>query len=257
MELIEQDSVDSEDIPNILAFILPKNEELKDMSLFGIYYNKKVFNGWCKQPSPCCGAASVAGAWNTLLNYHRKDELALNYENVLDLYRETFLEYIHKDVTSFERKLGSSIEILMIELDKQLNLIGRYIGGKKEYAATNKIVLKIIKDLVVLHYRNKNNIPNRLRLCTIDDKQLAELSYCLDRFQELYEDNGIDFSNLVIQQSEEIVENGKSTLKTIEVDEKSDDEIIDVSLCIAKSHILYIYINIYYIYVYVHKYIFT
>ena len=37
-------------------------------------YNKSALDGWVKQHSPACAAASVAGAWNTLLNRHREHE---------------------------------------------------------------------------------------------------------------------------------------------------------------------------------------
>lgn len=32
-----------------------------------------LFDGWVKQPSPCCGAASIAGAYNALHGLHRSD----------------------------------------------------------------------------------------------------------------------------------------------------------------------------------------
>ena len=58
---IEQDSLESEDILNLNEFLMPQGLEYYDQ--FGLHFNKKVFNGWVKQPSPCCGAACVAGVW--------------------------------------------------------------------------------------------------------------------------------------------------------------------------------------------------
>lgn len=56
---IEQDTIECEDIPNLFEFLLPGDISLYDQ--FSLSYNKKLFAGWVKQPSPCCGAASVAG----------------------------------------------------------------------------------------------------------------------------------------------------------------------------------------------------
>ena len=39
---------------------------------FSIGYNTRAFEGWALQPAPCCGAASVAGALNTLFKYQYK-----------------------------------------------------------------------------------------------------------------------------------------------------------------------------------------
>ena len=55
---------------------------------FSVSYNQQVLNGWVKQPSPCCAAAAVAGAYNALMGRHRADENALNYAHIIDLYKQ-------------------------------------------------------------------------------------------------------------------------------------------------------------------------
>ena len=59
-EKVEQDTQDIEDITDLFSFLLPPDPN--SCLQFGLLYNKKVFDGWVKQPSACCGAASVAGA---------------------------------------------------------------------------------------------------------------------------------------------------------------------------------------------------
>ena len=49
MEIIEKDSIDNEDIPNILEFVT-HDLPIANYCQFGVLYNKKVFNGWVKQP---------------------------------------------------------------------------------------------------------------------------------------------------------------------------------------------------------------
>ena len=61
IESVEMDTIESEEIPDILSIILPSN--FSSLSIFSFSFNRRVFDGWVKQPSACCGAASVAGIW--------------------------------------------------------------------------------------------------------------------------------------------------------------------------------------------------
>jgi hypothetical protein len=80
---IEQDTKDDEDIPNIIEMICPELHSC--ISQFCMSYNRSIFDGWVKQPSACCGAAAVAGAWNSFYNKHRSDSFATNHEDVLNV----------------------------------------------------------------------------------------------------------------------------------------------------------------------------
>ena len=73
-EEIEMDTEASEDITDVFNFLLPPGTVPPKCSHFGLSYNHKVLDGWVRQPSACCGAASVAGAWNALMNVHRSHE---------------------------------------------------------------------------------------------------------------------------------------------------------------------------------------
>jgi hypothetical protein len=65
MVAIQSHTVQSEDIPDILSLLLPTN--FSSLSIFSFSFNKRVFDGWVKQSSACCGAASVAGIKYLLL----------------------------------------------------------------------------------------------------------------------------------------------------------------------------------------------
>ncbi|CAD7945267.1 unnamed protein product [Amoebophrya sp. A120] len=52
---------------------------------FAAGYDQRLFDGWVKQPSPCCGAASVAGAWNALRNVHRSGDNAKDFRKLSDV----------------------------------------------------------------------------------------------------------------------------------------------------------------------------
>jgi hypothetical protein len=108
MEEIEKDSVESEEVNDLLEILQPSKEVIAQASLigFGIGYNKRIFDCWIKQPSPCCGAASVAGALNFLFATNRKHELSFNHMDILSVYKVQFVEKLISKLKSFERSLG-------------------------------------------------------------------------------------------------------------------------------------------------------
>lgn len=103
---IEQDSADVEDIANLQAFCYPSGDVLSKTMTFGVSYKKNIFDAWVKQPSPCCGAASIAGSINSLLRLHRSSEKAFNHMDILQVYKLLWIKKIHQKFISFERKVG-------------------------------------------------------------------------------------------------------------------------------------------------------
>jgi len=79
----ERDTIEDEDVSNITALVILPASVLMNCSMFGMHFNKAVFDGWVKQPSPCCGAAAVAGAWNSVQNIHRRSTNALSHMDVV------------------------------------------------------------------------------------------------------------------------------------------------------------------------------
>jgi hypothetical protein len=51
-------------------------------------YSIPLLQGWVAQPSPCCAAASVAGAFNALQQYDKTDSRALDHLAVMEIYRQ-------------------------------------------------------------------------------------------------------------------------------------------------------------------------
>jgi hypothetical protein len=154
-EEVEQDTLDSEDITDIVSFLLPPGTLPEKCANFGLMYNQKVLDGWVRQPSACCGAASVAGAWNALMNVHRSHEKALHHEIVLRVYRAMLLDMIEKKQKSFERKLGAPIDGLLQEISSGLEALGRKIGGKKAVGATKRAVMAVVKRLAREYFAAK------------------------------------------------------------------------------------------------------
>lgn len=90
----EADSEDPEDLPNLNALLLPSGSFPLDVERFSVSYSKALLAGWVKQGSPCCAAASVAGAWNALGNQGRREAGALSSEMVLGTMRAVLEEQI-------------------------------------------------------------------------------------------------------------------------------------------------------------------
>jgi hypothetical protein len=121
-----------------------------------------------------------------------------------------FVETIEKDVKSFERKLGyqrsnsipsttvGAIDLLISEINQQLLKVGREIGGKKERAATKKVVLKALKSYAMVQYKMTNEVSMvaeaellmRERICVHG----PEFRGLLNSFICIYEDSGFSFS---------------------------------------------------------------
>jgi len=196
MEIIEQDTGDSEDIPNLLEFLLPESSLVNQTGSFGIAFNRQLFNGWVKQPSACCGAAAVAGAWNGLLDYHRKDSLSINHLNVLDVYRTIFTEMIDKKQAAFERKLGAKLDPFIESLNCELNAVGREIGGKKGCGATKKIVLDIVKKLSGAQFATNAAAAGSTTQAEQNDIPINVFTQrsAVECFVELLQAEGFDFS---------------------------------------------------------------
>ena len=115
-EKVEQDSSETEEIENLFAFLLPEGGVGPDVGQFALQFNRKIFDGWVKQPSACCGAACVAGAWNGLGNMKRTHDDSLNHEDVLQVYRSMFVDLITRKMGSFERRLGAKLTPVLLSL---------------------------------------------------------------------------------------------------------------------------------------------
>eukprot|EP01031_Cornospumella_fuschlensis_P029526 gene29526-35634_t len=147
--VVEQDTVDAEDIPNVIEFILPQDGSTVNATSFGLHYNDAVFKGWVKQPSACCAAASIAGAWNALHQLRRADAAALTHTNILQLYEEILQERYNSKLDSFSRKLGARLtdEEFWNPLVEKLREGGKEFGGKKGEGVTKKSLLKALKTI--------------------------------------------------------------------------------------------------------------
>ena len=143
-DIVEQDTVQSENTVDIVGFIrdgMPNGDKCLHE---GFLLNRRVFNGWVKQPSACCAAASVAGAFNALACLQRGDEGALTDVDILRIYESIFVDLIAKHKADFQRRLGAPVDEILVSIEKELNDAGRMIGGAKGCNATKASVKNAI-----------------------------------------------------------------------------------------------------------------
>ncbi len=215
-EKVEKDTDEIEDITDVLGFLIPSGTLPESCATFGVMYNKKVLDGWVKQPSACCGAASVAGAWNALAGFHRRDSGAANHDTVLRVYRSMFIDMIDRKQKSFERRLGAPIEDLLEGISTSLLAIGRTIGGRKEAGVQLKAVVAVLKDMARAYVKekdqNKNGDENEKKLTQnpVNGVEVIEISTPI----------AVDTENTNINENEITVEyaagSGRAAVETLE-----------------------------------------
>jgi hypothetical protein len=193
MGTMERDTEEREDIPNLFEFLLVSKEILNNAQCFGMHYNRTVFDGWVKQPSPCCAASSVAGAWNALHGKHRQDSDALQHTDVLQTYREIIEEKISKKVTSFERKLGALLTAeFWQDFEQRAVSFGKEWSGKKGFSITKSITEKILKAIACQHYEFFHPLQKESTDCNPD----STVASVVDIINEVNGDEAMNYKKL-------------------------------------------------------------
>ena len=228
VDAMEQDTQDVEDINDYFQF-LSRSLNVNDQRAFGLHFNRNVFEGWVKQPSPCCAAASVAGAWNCLSNMPRNNAQALQYFDVLNAYKELFIGIIRRKQASFERLLGASFLELFNVIEIELNKAGKKIGGGKKDGAKKGHVLKALKLAVLEHVK----IESELKTSELENSKVSngcESSYSIKNplscIHYLYQCEGIilEDQHLLTEQKREI-DDPDNNLSDEEEDGDDDEEM--------------------------------
>lgn len=217
IEVVEKDTEEREDIVDLVSFIMPSSDVMDSAVNFGMFYNKKVFNGWVKQPSACCGASSVAGAWNTLHAYHRSNPQALHHTDILNIYITIVQEKLDKKVAAFDRKLGSSLKPeFWFTFGERVKEHGKEIGGKKGFSVTKSVAEKVIKAILADYLKAKAETNKDQENAKVDDEAAFLNRNEYDCLLELYELENIPIGSMSVEEQKSSVE-GKQA--------DSDDEV--------------------------------
>ena len=141
----EKDTEAPEEV-NLTELLLPDGSLPRQS--FALTYSMAALDGWVKQASPACAAASVAGAWNALMALKRRDDGALTQADVLGVYRTLLEQSCEKKRNRIERLLGGSIGPIDAALRVKVDATGKSFGGKKELKVGRKELLRLFKEAV-------------------------------------------------------------------------------------------------------------
>eukprot|EP00397_Hematodinium_sp_SG-2012_P005043 GEMP01005060.1.p1 GENE.GEMP01005060.1~~GEMP01005060.1.p1 ORF type:complete len:1004 (+),score=249.07 GEMP01005060.1:304-3012(+) len=139
----ERDEEASEEIDALALIMTPK--------IIGFQLNPYIFNGWVKQPSPCCAAASVSSAFNALWKLSRKDEGACTLDVVLNIMANFCGRLAATKRERIGRLLGDDLalsQVTQLELECDAILALRKSNTTTKLKVTNKIVLEILDEII-------------------------------------------------------------------------------------------------------------
>jgi hypothetical protein len=120
---IEKDSETAE--RQLSVELLPGGQFPGCVDLFSISVRNAAINGWVKQASPACAAASLAGAFNALRGLERGAPGALSQQDVVEL----MIEQLAAD---HEAKQGSAARLLGLNDPSTLNALEGAVAAYQE-----------------------------------------------------------------------------------------------------------------------------
>jgi hypothetical protein len=136
-EIIESDGAGAEAVEDMNSLLLPGGQFPTDVAQFSVSYSRGALDGWVKQLSPCCAAASLSGAWNCVMGLKRHETGAMQKEHGIEVLRGLMQEKLDAKQASFERLLGAELTPLQNEIEARLEAAGKawkHLGLKKPKA---------------------------------------------------------------------------------------------------------------------------
>ena len=113
---------------------------------FALSINYDLLHGWVKQPSPCCAAASLAGAINALRGLSRYDDGAWGHRDVLEVMSAMLDAQAGELRTSAERCLGADLAPLLAPLQDALEAAQLSLDNKE---CTKAVLLSLVRDVAM------------------------------------------------------------------------------------------------------------
>lgn len=189
--------------------LMPDMAVFKDR--FSLLVSRHAFDGWVLQPSPCCGAASVAGAANAALGLPHDAPAALSHTHVAALYFAMLTDQAHKRSSAVARLLGiNSIEPALEALRAALRADEKSLGGRREHGCKPKEALLRLR--TICEEREHTGVsPTNENSCNVVTGVEVQMWLAL---REVLQPMG-----------------GASTARECEEGEDEDETVVDSSLC--------------------------
>ncbi|KAH9111805.1 hypothetical protein AeMF1_013765 [Aphanomyces euteiches] len=186
VEVDEADSGTKEDLKpgELESLVLPENWLFYPQ--FACAHSKRAYDGWVKQPSPCCAAASLAGALNVVYGMSRNLSKSLSHSDIMSFYRTHFQERHLQHKLQLETALGTSLDGLEYAMLVSLEAKQLQYGGVGPAKLTKTLVRQCLHDCV------KDNTTNDPGMKTLKE----HLSQDSETFvAEEWDSNAMEFSN--------------------------------------------------------------
>lgn len=137
------------------------DEDLSQRLCWAGGFNRLLLHGWVAQPSPCCAAASVAGAFNALWAKDRGSDGRASVQEVAELMAQHCDELRVKKQERLERLLGArpgALDELLEAVDDCVHTQGlEWTAGKGPKAVTKKVAMDAVRE--VLHGIPTPDVP--------------------------------------------------------------------------------------------------
>ncbi|EDQ89122.1 uncharacterized protein MONBRDRAFT_25737 [Monosiga brevicollis MX1] len=111
-------------------------------------YNTFLLNGWVKQSSPACAAASVAGAYNALQRIGRHDPKALQQADLVEVLKGILRTRLTTHAAKFHADVGCSVEPLAQALQAHLAAQDKSLGMKWPRQARAKTIKEVLRTIL-------------------------------------------------------------------------------------------------------------
>lgn len=115
-----------------------------EVTRYRLSINQRALDGWVEQGSPCCAAASLAGAFNALRRVASNDPTAIQPPPVLSILRQLLEEDLRERRVVVARQLGlpdhaslSSLPLLLASVELRQERRSRPLTGRKQEACTS------------------------------------------------------------------------------------------------------------------------
>jgi len=128
-----------------------RGQDLSENRCWAGAFSRPLLEGWLPQPSPCCAAASVAGAFNALHDFGRNHSKSASIVEVAELMAKNCDRLFAQRQQRVERMLGldaGDFDTVLAALDTELLARGLDWTSSGPEAVTRAVALSTLRELL-------------------------------------------------------------------------------------------------------------
>lgn len=127
-----------------------RGRDLSERQWWASGFNRPLLESWLPQPSPCCGAASVAGAFNALFDFGRDHHKSATIVEIAELMAKNCDRLYIQRQQRVERLLGiesGAFDTVLAALDQELIARGLSWEASGAQAATRAVATQVLREM--------------------------------------------------------------------------------------------------------------